>query len=83
MNIFTLGWVETAPGKLCNYLFEWDVWIGLVLFSLICDVLFGCWNMTTKHASGNMMEIQCMGISRFLDRKPGTELARCLDTPGI
>jgi SSS family solute:Na+ symporter len=38
MNMFILGWVGMAMGKICNYLFGWDLWIGLVIFSSICAV---------------------------------------------
>lgn len=35
MNMFILGWVGIAMGKLCNLLFEWDLWVGLVVFTSI------------------------------------------------
>jgi len=38
MNMFILGWVGMAMGKLCNYLFGWPQWVALVLFSTICAV---------------------------------------------
>lgn len=38
MNMFILGWVGIAMGKICNYLFGWAPWIGLVVFSSICAV---------------------------------------------
>ena len=38
MNMFILGWVGMAMGKVCNYLFGWELWIGLILFSSICAV---------------------------------------------
>ena len=38
MNSFILGWVGMAMGKVCNYLFGWDLWIGLVVFSALCAV---------------------------------------------
>ena len=38
MNMFILGWVGIAMGKVCFYLFGWETWIGLVVFSAICAV---------------------------------------------
>ena len=35
MNMFILGWVGIAMGKLCNMIFGWDLWIGLVVFTTI------------------------------------------------
>ena len=35
MNMFILGWVGIAMGKLCSLLFGWDLWIGLVAFTTI------------------------------------------------
>jgi Na+/proline symporter len=35
MNMFILGWVGIAMGKLCNLLFGWDLWMGLVIFTSI------------------------------------------------
>lgn len=38
MSMFILGWVGIAMGKVCQYVFGWPVWAGLVLFSSICAV---------------------------------------------
>ncbi|MBN2207353.1 MAG: sodium:solute symporter [Candidatus Aminicenantes bacterium] len=38
MNMFILGWVGIAMGKLCHYLFGWPTWLGLILFSSLCAV---------------------------------------------
>lgn len=38
MNMFILGWVGIAMGKVCNYLFGWEIWIGLIVFSSLCAV---------------------------------------------
>ncbi len=38
MNMFILGWVGMAMGKLCNYLFGWELWVGLIIFSSICAI---------------------------------------------
>lgn len=48
MNMFILGWVGIAMGKLCNYLFGWDLWLGLVIFTTIGAVyvlLSGYWGV--------------------------------------
>jgi len=38
MNMFVLGWVGIAMGRICEYLFAWPTWIGLIVFSLVCAV---------------------------------------------
>lgn len=38
LNMFILGWVGIAMGKVCNFLFGWPLWIGLILFSSICAI---------------------------------------------
>lgn len=38
MNMFILGWVGIAMGKICNMAFGWPIWIGLVSFSSICAI---------------------------------------------
>jgi Na+/proline symporter len=38
MNMFILGWVGMAMGKVCHYAFGWETWVGLVLFSSVCAV---------------------------------------------
>ena len=38
MNMFIMGWVGMAMGKVCNYLFGWPTWIGLVVFSSLCAI---------------------------------------------
>ena len=35
MNMFILGWVGIAMGKVCHLAFDWPVWVGLVLPSVI------------------------------------------------
>lgn len=35
MNMFILGWVGIAMGKVCNLAFDWPVWVGLVIPSII------------------------------------------------
>ena len=38
MNMFVLGWVGIAMGKICEFLFGWPTWIGLISFSLVCAI---------------------------------------------
>ncbi len=48
MNMFILGWVGIAMGKLCSMLFGWDLWMGLVLFTSIGAIyvmLSGYWGV--------------------------------------
>ena len=35
MNMFILGWVGIAMGKLCAMLFGWDLYVGLLIFTAI------------------------------------------------
>ncbi|MCR4437730.1 MAG: sodium:solute symporter [bacterium] len=38
MNMFILGWVGIAMGKLCNVFFGWPLWVGLGTFSSVCVI---------------------------------------------
>jgi Na+/proline symporter len=38
MNMFILGWVGIAMGKICELVFGWPLWVGLVIPSLITAV---------------------------------------------
>lgn len=38
MNMFILGWVGIAMGKVCQYLFGWETWVGLIVFSAVCAI---------------------------------------------
>lgn len=38
LNMFILGWVGIAMGKVCHFLFGWPVWIGLTVFSAVCAI---------------------------------------------
>lgn len=38
MNMFIMGWVGIAMGKVCHYAFGWETWVGMVLFSSICAI---------------------------------------------
>jgi len=35
LNMFILGWVGIAMGKVCAYLFGWDLYVGLLIFTAI------------------------------------------------
>ncbi len=36
MCMFIAGWVGIAMGNVCNDIFGWPLWLGLVLFSTLC-----------------------------------------------
>ncbi len=38
MNMFILGWVGIAMGKVCHYAFGWPLWVGLIVFSSVCAI---------------------------------------------
>jgi Na+/proline symporter len=38
MNMFVVAWVSAAMGKVCLYLFGWEPWVGIVLFTTVCAV---------------------------------------------
>jgi Na+/proline symporter len=38
LNMFILGWVGMAMGKVCSLAFGWPAWYGLVLFSSVCAI---------------------------------------------
>ncbi len=38
MNMFILGWVGIAMGKVCAFAFGWPVWVGLVIPSAITAI---------------------------------------------
>ncbi|MBU8872047.1 MAG: Na+:solute symporter [Gemmatimonadales bacterium] len=35
MNMFILGWVGIAMGKVCHLAFDWPIWVGLIIPSVI------------------------------------------------
>ena len=39
MNMFVLGWVGIAMGKVCFFLFGWPLWVGLVSFCSGCAII--------------------------------------------
>jgi len=38
LNMFILGWVGMAMGKVCHFAFGWPTWVGLVVFSTVCAI---------------------------------------------
>ena len=38
MNMFILGWVGIAMGKVCELVFGWPLWVGLVVPSVITAI---------------------------------------------
>ena len=38
LNMFILGWVGIAMGKICQFIFGWPLWIGLIVFSSVCAI---------------------------------------------
>ena len=38
INMFILGWVGIAMGKVCEFAFGWPLWLGMVLFSSLCAI---------------------------------------------
>lgn len=38
INMFILGWVGIAMGKVCQFMFGWPLWIGMIVFSSVCAV---------------------------------------------
>jgi len=36
MNMFILGWVSMAMGKVGQLAFDWPIWVGLIVPSLLC-----------------------------------------------
>jgi Na+/proline symporter len=38
LNMFILGWVGMAMGKVCRVAFGWPEWWGLVIFSSLCAI---------------------------------------------
>jgi Na+/proline symporter len=38
LNMFILGWVGIAMGKVCHFAFGWPLWIGLTVFSSLCAI---------------------------------------------
>ncbi|MDZ7371538.1 MAG: sodium:solute symporter [candidate division KSB1 bacterium] len=61
MNMFIAGWVGIAMGNVCNYLFGWPLWVGLVLFSSLC-----CLYVITAGFWGVIIADVQQGITMFI-----------------
>jgi Na+/proline symporter len=60
-NMFCAGWVGIAMGNVCRWAFNWPIWWGLVLFSVICCV----YAMTSGFWGVIIADVQ-QGITMFL-----------------
>jgi Na+/proline symporter len=68
LNMFILGWVGMAMGKLCNYLFGWENWIGLVLFSSITAIYVlsaGYWGVVMADFQQGIIALIVILIASF------------------
>ncbi len=68
MNMFILGWVGMAMGKICAYLFGWDIWIGLVLFSSLCAIYVlaaGYWGVVMADFQQSIIALAVIIIVSF------------------
>jgi SSS family solute:Na+ symporter len=61
LNMFVAGWVGIAMGNVCQWLFHWPLWIGLVLFSSICCI----YAMTSGFWGVIIADVQ-QGITMFI-----------------
>ena len=72
MNMFVLAWVSAAMGKVCTYLFGWDAWVGVTLFTTICAVyvmIAGYWGVVMADFQQGVISfilitlVSCWGIA--------------------
>jgi SSS family solute:Na+ symporter len=65
MNMFILGWVGIAMGKVCHYVFRWPEWIGLVLFSSLCAIYVlaaGYWGVVMADFQQGVIAFFAIGL---------------------
>lgn len=60
-NMFCAGWVGIAMGNVCHWAFNWPIWWGLVLFSVVCCI----YAMTSGYWGVIIADVQ-QGITMFL-----------------
>ena len=60
-NMFCAGWVGIAMGNVCHWAFNWPIWWGLVLFSVVCCI----YAMTSGFWGVIIADVQ-QGITMFL-----------------
>jgi len=68
LNMFILGWVGIAMGKLCNYLFGWESWVGLVSFSAITAIYVltaGYWGVVMADFQQGIIALLVIIIASF------------------
>lgn len=68
LNMFILGWVGIAMGKLCNYLFGWESWVGLVSFSAITAIYVltaGYWGVVMADFQQGIIALLVIVIASF------------------
>lgn len=68
MNMFILGWVGIAMGKIFNYMFGWETWIGLVIFSSICAIYVlsaGYWGVVMADFQQSVIALAIIIIVSF------------------
>jgi len=69
MNMFILGWVGMAMGKVCNFAFGWPVWVGLVVPSAITAVYTlaaGYWGVVMGDFLQGIVAVFAIGIVTFV-----------------
>ncbi|MFQ5776585.1 MAG: sodium:solute symporter family protein [Terriglobia bacterium] len=66
MNMFILGWVGIAMGKVCHVFFNWPEWVGLIVFSSVCAVYVlaaGYWGVIMADFQQGMIALAVIVIT--------------------